>query len=179
MRLLAIVIVLSLSACASAPGGKQFYYRGVYAPGGVDIADDGSFAARTTVWNASKAVIAGEAALFRLEEAARLHGYSHAVIEDVAETTAQGHQVSISGMLYANNERAAGAVAVEELLDLARGGEMEEVATQRMAPQVTGPVRRAARPETPPQAVGDPAGEPVVIQAPEFISSLETGDPTG
>ena len=178
MRLFAIIVVLALSACATRPDDGRYYYRGIYAPGGVEIGENGAFAARTTVWNAGHAPIAGEAAYFRLEEAARTHGYTHAVIEQVVQTTLIGHQYVVSGMLYSQYNEAAGAVAIGDLRH--PGGEESRTVSQPViAARAATPPQRTVRTTPRPAAPVETVGDPLVIQAPDFISELENDAPTG
>lgn len=183
MRFLAIALVLLLPACAAAPDQTQFFYRGVYVPGEAAIGSDGSFVSRATVWNKEQSLLAGEAALFRLEMAARQAGYTHFVMEEASRNEAFGHQYVVTGKLYAESDAPEMAVPIGWLGDLDGGPAEPALQFAPAADPVPAAARRPVAAPVPaaetPTPAAEPEGEPLVIEAPDFITATQSAQPYG
>ena len=183
MRIAVILAAMLLCACATKPGENVLYYKGVYAPGTVQIAADGAFIARASVWTADNWELAGEAALYRLEESARDKGYTHFLLHGSHKENALGHQYILNGTVYMAQDAPIGAFPIGELR-YALERDLGEPVMAAVRP--TQPVKAAPAPVVPAQDPVDlmeeelPEGEePVVIEAPEFITMKPTKRPWG
>lgn len=183
MRILAILATLLLCACATKPGESVLYYKGVYAPGSVQIADDGAFISRASVWNETKWNLAGEAALYRLEQLARERGYSHFVLDGTHKEQTLGHQYVLNGTVYMRENAPFGALPIDQLRYASLDGETTEPVVAAVAqpahnvrPQ---PVNVAPAPQGIIEDELPPGEEPMVIEAPEFVTMKPTKRPWG
>ena len=184
MRIAVILAAMLLCAGATKPGDSVLYYKGVYTPGSVEIAADGAFISRASVWNAANWEMAGEAALYRLEQSARELGYSHFLLDGSHKENAFGHQYVLNGTVYMAENAPFGALPMDQMryaLQRDAGAPVIAAVQQsaepaRVTPAVVAPVQE------PQNLLGDelPEGEePIVIEAPEFVTMKPTKRPWG
>ena len=161
MRIGILLILTLLVGCATGPKSTSgtFYYRGVYAPGSVNLEDNGHFVASTTVSSADKLDLAAEATLARLLLTAQERGMSHAVVSAVYTDVTGGPGYRIEGDLFRPGEAPAGAVTLGEI----------ELALRRHL----GMVPAKPKPRIVPSSTRAPARtdeDPLVIRAPDFVT---------
>ncbi len=170
----AIVLGLSLTACAVKPDDSRFFHRGVYTPGTVTIEEDGSFHARSAVWSLKDASVAREAAWLRLIESARQRGYAFYIMQREAMARFFGQQFSMAGTLFTQEDAPSDAVPF--VLPAPPRVELATVDPQPLeAAPPTPPKkkRKIVKRKKPPV---EPIGEPEVIEAPEFITKAPATD---
>lgn len=189
MRFLSLIVVLMLCACATPPGERSTRFAGVYAPAVAKIAEDGSFEVRASVWHESDQAIAAAAARHQLLMAAQKGGYDRFRLIDASVSNVFGYRVLITGQLYRPGEgpREALPLSLIEVSEPDFGAAVAEPAPV-VRKKHRAPARRTASVAPPPAeaepAVMEPASEPVpeepvVIKAPEFISSVPGKRPVG
>jgi hypothetical protein len=183
MRHILLIAILALGGCATRPDGDQSLYRGVYAPRSTQIADDGRFAARSSVWSVANRAIAIAAARNELRLTAEKAGYTHVVVEEQKVATFFGEQVLITGRLYKRGKGPAKAVPVA-MIDFSAsiGDPAEQSATPKKkiakAAKANAVVRPATKPAaTPATSPSKSKDDPLVIEAPDFITVVPTPRP--
>lgn len=186
MRFFSLLLVLTLCACATPPGERSTRFAGVNAPAVANIAEDGTFEVRASVWRESDQAIAAAAARHQLLVAAQKGGYDRFRLIDASVSNVFGYRVLITGQLYRPGEgpREALPVSLIEVSEPGFGAAIAEPAPvvhkKRRAPTR----KLAAVPPPVLEPVDAPAvepvpEEPVVIKAPEFISSVPDKRPVG
>ena len=178
MRIFVIIAALLLAACATKPTGESFTYKGVHVAGGVMIDEDGQFQSTATVWRAADVDLAREAAIIRLAKAANDAGYSHVIVASIDTTSGLGSQVAIRGEVFRDGSNDVGWPLFELEEAIANPGRTKADLAPKPLP-VRKPFRAVAPVETPQKAPAAPLAEPVVIEAPDFISAVPTRRPVG
>ncbi len=181
MRRVMIVAAMLLGGCATRPSGDVAMYKGVYAPRSTEIASDGTFTARSSVWKPSDRAIAVAAARHELRQKAEKAGYRLVEISQVSTASIFGEQVLITGKLFKAGEgstRSVPLAMIEFESDQANKQVTPEKARSKpKAAKAAKAVKQKAEPKTPTEAI--PTDDPLVIEAPEFISVVPQPRPFG
>lgn len=183
MRRFLVVAALLLGGCATRPDDIAMY-KGVYAPRSTQIASDGSFTSRSSVWKVADRVIATQAARNHLRQEAVKAGYSFVEIREIRKETLFGQQVMIVGKLYKSSNGSNRAVPVSSIEFTGDPANGNDLAPAPKAKAKAAKAVRAAQPVAKPQPKPKleksvPADEPLVIEAPDFISVLPQKRPLG
>jgi hypothetical protein len=182
MRILLIGAVALLSGCAAMPQTATTHgYRGAPVSGLAIVNTDGTFASHAGVWNVADLPAARSAAAERLVAEARSRGYSHLVVTEATTTSWFGQQFRIAGRLFRGSDLPAGASPIGRIdAAIAAAGASFETAgpaVQAKRRPVPGPVvKPVAKPVDEETA---PVEEPLVIEAPDFITAVPTRRPVG
>ncbi len=181
MRRLMIVTAMLLCGCATRPSGDVAMYKGVYAPRTAEIAADGKFTVRSSVWKASDRAIAVSAARSELRQRAEKAGYSLVEISEVRTASIFGEQVLITGRVFKEGNGSAKAVPLA-MVDFTSEPQDAKAAPEK-AKAKPRPVKaaKAAKPKSAPKKPVEavPTDDPLVIEAPEFISVVPQPRPFG
>lgn len=175
MRFAALAIVATLAGCAAQPGlSTNNSFQGVYVSGGAQIGADGSFSSVAGVWNAADFARAKSAAAGRLVAQAGTGGYTHVEVMEEKTSDRFGHQYLIAGKLYRAGNAPQGAYPIGRIAEaIAHAG------APVLAAKIVAPAKRRSAPKAVEKPLPPADEEPLVIEAPDFITAVPSKRPLG
>jgi hypothetical protein len=184
MRIAVILFLVLLAGCATRPPTQTSAYRAESTSGGVVIEADGAFVAKAGLWEASATDVARSAAIERLILTGVEQGYSHVIIDEERRNVLFGSQIAYAGKLYRSTQRGAWPLemAREAAANIGTPYTSPEPMANTMRPANVRWQTDPADPQQPRRKLPasnaseplPPATEdPIVIRAPDIISSLQ------
>jgi hypothetical protein len=175
MRLAALAVVAILAGCAAQPGlSTNNSYKGVFVSGGAQIGTDGSFSSVAGVWNAADFARAQSVAVDRLVTQARAGGYVHVLVKEERTSQQFGIQYQIAGKLYRAGNAPQAAYPIGRIAEAIAhaGGPV-------LAAKTVAPAKRKSAPKAVEEPLPPADDEPLVIEAPDFITAVPSKRPLG